>query len=313
MNHTLDSRGYIWQYQVSCHFGAVLCPLGTISSVLTIFSLFNRARTEKCVFFILMIIIALLDFVFVSAFLYVRCSELTYLRAFLKGFVFSISLASDLCVLALTAGRYLALCWPCTMQNLGPDTTRMVRAVGVGTICLISLTRMHYVVEELNGLSPLPRQFKAVWRPIAATLAIFGEMILPFVLMGSIVFFSGKIIHVVLKRKGAHKKHSQQSNCNKPDDGGSSVVSLVLVLDCFFILNQLGYCVLAVTEVLKALNEHDEEVLELYVTAAMAGDVLECCARCLHFYFYLKFSSLMRQEFLDAVHKTRAWLTRKER
>lgn len=311
--------------------------------------------TEKKVFFIIMIIMAVLDLLFNCTFTYIRCAPLSLTVAIVHAFVFSFSLASDLCALGLTLERYMALCWPRTMQNLSARTARISRITGAIVVSTVSLVRAQYTVEDLEVLQPFSPTFKQWWEPIYVALSVFGDMVLPVLLTVSMVFFSVGIIVVVVRRQRIRAKvsaaapsrqsiavpaqvavgirpHSprfltprklshmdqgaqafeddpecgnSRQNLKKPDDS-SSVVSLVLILDFFFILNQLGYCFYAASEVYKGVCNDCQESKELYVLATFVSDVLECMSRSLHFYFYLKFSHLLRGEFLAVVSRVKS-------
>lgn len=359
MNDTI--AGYsppAWIDVARCPAGLAICPLGILSSILIIISLTRKVITEKKVFFILMIAVAILDLFFNCTFLFIRCSPLTYTSAVVHAFVFSASLASDLCALALTAERYLALCWPQTMQNLSPRIAKLMRVTVALLIVVVSSVRAQYMVEDLNALEPLSESFKREWEPIYMALSIFGDMVLPVVLTLTMIFFSVKIIIVVVRRqrsrvkvgpeavsrlrapvamptavsfvshgnrrasRNAGKKHqnvaalgnfhddpefgaASHGHGSKKADDINSVVSLVLVLDLFFILNQFGYMFYAVSEVIQAHCYGCKAELDLYNTAMFVSDCLECMSRSLHFYFYVKFSQLLRQEFLGVVGMVR--------
>lgn len=254
----------------------------------------------------------------------------------------------------------MVLCWPRTMQNLSAKTARIVHAVAAVLIATVSLVRVQYMVEDLDALQPLSAAFKRAWQPIYVGLSIFGDMVLPVLLMVSMIFFSIKIIIVVVKRrrdkstrvhpdhprmsihlhniKSASSRHEptqlgvpqavgqrhmsivglinpdedpefaaslQQAKNEKNADDANSVVSLVMILDVFFILNQIGYCFYAVSEVWKARCDECPFGMDLYITATFVSDFLECLSRSLHFYFYVRFSHLLRQEFLEVMSRVR--------
>lgn len=339
MDYWLNNTTETWQQIATCQMGLAVCPIGIISSILTVITLWQKVATDKNIFFILMVAIAILDLFFNCGFIYIRCSPLSFPRAVMKGLVFSSSLASDLCALVLTAERYLVLCWPQTMQNLSARTAKVARAAAGAVITVFSLVRMQYIVEELDDMELVSGDFKKAWDPVYVTLSISGDMILPVLLIVCIAVLSGKIIRVVVKRQrsrvkvgstiatvspqaqqqreavGAFSRQQSPRTANgarsntdlqkaKVDDG-HSVVSLVLVLDLFFILNQLGYCLFAASEVYKSICQECEDGIDLYRTAAFVSDFIECLSRSLNFYFYVKFSRLLRNEFLDVVSRIR--------
>lgn len=78
-------------------------------------------------------------------------------------------------------------------------------------------------------------------------------------------------------------------------------VSLVVIMDIFFILNQLGYCQMAIASALKDASFLTDTSVEIF-----ASDVVECMSHSLTFYFYVRFSNLMRREFMDFQKRCRA-------
>lgn len=289
-----------------------------------------------------MAIIAVLDLVYNCSFLYIRCWPLTYPRAIFKGITFTCSLASDLCALALTTERYLVLCWPQQMRNMSPTVTRIVRGLGGLVVTVISMCRMQHAIVDMEKIKPFPPEVKALWEPAHVGVSIFSDMILPFILMVLMIGLSGKIIHVVVKRKrnrvkvipegstggtrftsvhkggveddgleeggaggGPSAQKAAKGGAKNQADDGSSVISLVLVLDFFFILNQVGYNFFAVADVIDTMCEKCEAGEKLYYDATFQSDFVECLSRALHFYFYMAFSRLLRKEFLAFVGRTR--------
>jgi hypothetical protein len=81
-------------------------------------------------------------------------------------------------------------------------------------------------------------------------------------------------------------------------DKTQSFISLVFILDTLFILNQLGYCMVGSLVILKMIYGHDVASSDAHNTIDFISYTLECLSHSLNFYCYLKFSSLVRQEFL---------------
>lgn len=88
-------------------------------------------------------------------------------------------------------------------------------------------------------------------------------------------------------------------------DTTASVVSLVLILDLFFSLNQSGYCALVVAKLIRDSCNKCPLGVELYRTTIFVSDFVELLSRSVNFYFYVVFSTILRQEFLLFVSKIR--------
>lgn len=348
----------LWVDTARCPATIAACPIGIVSSVLSIISLWRKVVSEKNVFYISMTTVAILDLFFNCTFIYVKCGQPTYPKAISTGFVYSASLASDLCALALTAERYTVLCWPQITQNLSGKTAKSVRAAVALVICIVSLIRLQYMVDELDEVEPFSEGFKDWWQPIETALLIFSDLVLPVLLVVSMVFFSAKIVIVVVKRRrkrvkvhpdphgmsirlchvrtmtsypdlwAAKQRHTNvvglisptdpefassiyQTQMAKKSDDASSTISLVMILDVFFILNQIGYCFCTVSDVWKQSCGECPFGIDLTLMAEFVSDFLECVSRSLHFYFYVRFSQSLRREFLDVARGVRARLCKR--
>src|SRR5437870_1437121 len=77
----------------------------------------------------------------------------------------------------------------------------------------------------------------------------------------------------------------------------NSFVSLVFILDTFFILNQLGYCMAGAIMICTMIYGPDIPSSETQLTFNFLSIIIECLSHSLNFFCYIKFSSLMRQEF----------------
>lgn len=103
-----------------------------------------------------------------------------------------------------------------------------------------------------------------------------------------------------IKNGGAAIKVNQNAQ-NEKNDEATSVISLVLVLDSLFILNQFGYCLVAISNIIRTNCGECESGMQLGSAMFLVGDIFECLSHSLNFYFYLKFSTLLRQEFFAIV------------
>lgn len=154
-------------------------------------------------------IISFLELFFNCGYLYIRCADTSTAplsKTIMVGVTYSVSLISDLCVLALTAAeRYAVLCWPQQMKNLSPKTGLLIRCLTGVVISVIGFVRIQYVFYDLDNsvsdLNYLPKESKTYRESIYEALSIFGDMILPFILVFTMLFFSIKIICVIWKRK----------------------------------------------------------------------------------------------------------------
>src|SRR4051812_18773939 len=102
MNNTTETP---WQDTASKVLSSILCPLGIISSFLVAVSLQRKVFREKNLFFTLMFIISCLDLLFNCGYFYLKYADPvpdSIMSSVLFWLVYSASLTSDLCTLALT-------------------------------------------------------------------------------------------------------------------------------------------------------------------------------------------------------------------
>lgn len=93
-------------------------------------------------------------------------------------------------------------------------------------------------------------------------------------------------------------------------DNANSAISLILILDIFFILNQLGYCILAFSRITITHCDSCGIKPSSINTIMFISDIIECLSHSLNFYFYVIFSRLVRQNFLEFVSDVRQLCTR---
>lgn len=118
--------------------------------------------------------------------------------------------------------------------------------------------------------------------------------------------FSGSI-SITADQRNVHNSampSGSQNLAEEKDDRATAMVSLVLILDLMFILNQISYCVMAGCTINKTLKD-STEAEEIFFTACFVNDTIECLSHSLNFYLYLKFSSLFRRKFFDFLYRLR--------
>lgn len=206
MNNTTVSTGVIpWQTQAQRVSGLIICPIGIISSLLSMGSLWRKITVDKNIFFSIMLIIACLDLLFNCGYLYIRGSNppKSLTKYIFIGLTYSTSLAADLCALALTIERYLALSWPEMMRNLSAKNAKFIRGTAAFVISVISVIRMYYVLFYLEYSSGFPPDSLTVtWiSAVRAGVVMSIDMVLPIILTASMCFFSFKIVRVVVNRR----------------------------------------------------------------------------------------------------------------
>lgn len=86
----------------------------------------------------------------------------------------------------------------------------------------------------------------------------------------------------------------------------TSAVSQVLILDAFFMLNQLGYCGTALFVIYREVCEDRRMGEELLQMSYFASDTIECVSHAFNFYFYVRFSKTLRTDFLAFVSRMKS-------
>src|SRR4051794_31715431 len=116
----MNSTKILWIDPATVILASTVSPIGIVSSLLSICSLYKKVKTERNMFFIFMMLIAALDLLFNVFFMCVRLSDKTS-WGHIIGYTlaFSISLAADLCALTLTIERCIALRWPHKQLSYG--------------------------------------------------------------------------------------------------------------------------------------------------------------------------------------------------
>lgn len=198
-----------WQFIAMRVSGSIICPIGIASSILCLCSLWKRFRTEKQTFFVLMFVVSILDLTFNVLYLVNKWGP-RLIAVITMGPVYSVSLASDLCVLTLTVERYLGLCWPALMLNLSSGKKKLIRIIGCSTIVCISSIRMQYIGDAMNTDGLIPDNFLPYWETLYMVLSIICDMILPFLFVLIILILSCKIIGVVVRRQKSRRKINYQ-------------------------------------------------------------------------------------------------------
>lgn len=322
-------------------YSSIICPIGIISSILTMCTLWKKLRTEKSLFFILMFIVAVCDLLFGIAFLiFIWSDHDTWSYAISYGTVFTLSLGSDLCCLILTAERSFALCWP--HKNLSTRLASNLRIFVAVLAIFISITRTRCFFDTSVVQNSMPAKFMMHWPAITVYWRMFSDAILPFILIILMAIFSGLTLIIVIKRRRSKNKIggtqarasgtvsaiadqvpnqgeaiftrqpppdilAGQANQQKQEkmDKINATISLILILDAFFMINQLGYCLVTIINVSLANYGEEKYNFPFVMGSYFAADLAEISAHSFNFICYIQFSKLIRQEFLAFVARVK--------
>lgn len=324
--------------------GSTIPSFGIISSLLLIGTCWRKSIKERNPFFAAMMLIAILDLIFnILDTIFNLCYRtwknsgfwspgLMWVIASFRGTAYSTSLASDICALLATLERYLAISKPHFYKNL-PEPVKTVAwtCVICGTI-LLSLTRLHYTLAmqvELAGNLYIYTQSTLGRTEFVVGLATFSDAIVPITLVILTVALSTKFRMTVIQwQKNRYPKISRNivvpsgyasgqeaqtptAQSNKEDSAEfSSVITLTYLLDAFLILDNLGYCLYFVAELMLAQVHLEYDityedlvyVCEIYrfeAHASLIAVAVECLTRSVNLPVYLAFSGTIRSEFMD--------------
>lgn len=205
-------------------YASLLGGIGSVFTILLIITLYRKAFTEKISFYKIMITISILDFVF--------CFLDTFYNAFYRGFklygssshgamwlmlvfrglVYSFSLASDMCTVALTLERYLAVTKPQLHKNLS-EKRRVVQPFFGLAITILTSTRIHYSLEKTvqkRGSIYYYANSDLGATPFVIGLATFSDAVMPVLLLVSVTGLSILfLVSVIRRQKKKQAKHSE--------------------------------------------------------------------------------------------------------
>lgn len=319
----------------------LISPIGIFGSFCSAAAVWRKATKEKERFYIWMLAIALQDLLFnilyiplVLSFnnLFPNVYQFSYSGTELAngmpaGLLWGLSLSADLCTLALTFERYLILCKPVCFENVNKKiiTILSIAVVLIGGAARFVVSGTSYTAAAVgvdnqtsftlySGVTT--SWYKSDW---FSGLMFFSDTLLPFMLLFSMTSFSIRIAAVVIKRSksrvhdSAPREQQQQIH-----EQSAAILKLLFVLMASFLLCQLGYCLHAISIIVKKARvgsfSSGFHELVLYANALLYWDaswllrtIFECMARSLNFYFYYCLSNSIREEFRKALRwKVRA-------
>lgn len=350
-----------WRYATTS-----ICTVGIVSAILSICTIWKKLTSEKSGFFILMFLVASLDLIFSTAYMVFKwANPESVIFILCEGLAYSASLAADLCTLTLTTQRYIALKWP--HKKISDRSKVAIQTFTVFGIFLLSITRFQYTFDEPATSLYIPAWFVDYYNSnVYIYVGTLSNIILPFVLLILMVFFSVHIVLVVLNQHRSNKvspqlelvrressalppieqserrgsvfsttlspstqiqslfdrrsRHSVVSTLSVVEriqleqrlakkEQAESAISLILFLDALFILNQLGYCIYTVATIFRSYNPESDIAHAWESGSDIASDMIECVSHSLNFYFYVKFSKMMKDEFKDFLSRAKKRLT----
>lgn len=303
------------------------CPIGLCSCICSILALWRKAIKERERFFIWMLIIAGLDLsfcisyvpavlpwgvLFPSPFLY--SYTWTNIAITMEGCVYAFSMGADLCTLALTIERFVIICRPTTQT--GPSTSLTILG-GLGITGLSIIRFIRYTFRTKVTVDPSYNEtvyttvdnYSITQSNWYITLVFISDIILPFILLISMLYFAARVGITIAKRRHSrvHENASTQLQQQLQKES-SAMTKLLFVLVSLFVCNQLAYCLYAASIIvlgqssvsfrstLSDLRAHISCIL-FRTSAGSIGYIAECIARSTTFFFYYAFSGSIRREF----------------
>lgn len=312
----------------------VIAPLGLLGSLCSVLAVWRRAITKKEPFFIWMLLIGLADLLFCASYIPVLLGYYdgkvvdnvykysywgTVIASILPGFTSGFSLASDLCILALTIERYIGVCKPA--YSASQNGTRW-RLFGCFVITVISTVRIvRYAIEfstvpvpkDENDTSAVQYTTEEVtWitrTPAYTGLVFFSEVVLPFLLLIFMIYLSARIACATSTRNQA-RIHAIMDSGKRQEkqDQTTSIVRLLVILVVLYLLCQLGNCFYAMRHIVQQVTSiyfsSTYDQMRAYVTGKMyislsifISYMVECLSRSANFYLYYWLSASIREEF----------------
>lgn len=327
--HRLHFRKYLgYVYQVGI---LITCAIGLCSSMCSLFAVWRKATKKRERFYIWMLIIAILDLhfsilyvpvVLAWNFLFPNVFRFSYILTdmvrVLKGAVYGLSMAADLCALALTIERFFVICKPLAPVHPRKRELTILGAFGIIIVSALRFVRNSFhakvVTDPSNAdgdnpayiITDNPQVMQSTW---FITLVYVSDIILPFLLLIFMLYLAGRICLSIIKRRHSrvHDNASTQQQLQMQKES-SAILKLLFVLVAFFVLTQLGYCLYSVSvfgrrqspaSFAMSLGELSSRIDSiLYGTVVgLYGYIVECISRSTSFYFYYILSGSIRREF----------------
>lgn len=294
--------------------------IGTVGSLLIGFTVTNMPKQCRTAFYYVMCVIGILDGIFV-VFKFLRYIIQSYdvgpaalqFYGYASGIAYTCSLSSDLITLALTVERFIALGYPVFYQGLTPGRKRQTWLLGIVISHIVGITRMHYIFDTFDYPGTIKDE---VW---FQGIVFFSDTVIPFALTGVMLTLVPAISAVVYKRQKQKRvqiaqKSDMYNQKNKGINEALKTVTLLFVLMLMFFLNQVGYILYTVAELIYfkqtltyssslADIQHLINVSYFYLVISGMSSVLEAISRSLPFFLYVAFCGSFRQEFMNGIRK----------
>lgn len=315
-------------------FVLAIVPLGILGSFFCICVLWRKAFKKRKRFYVWMILIAFLDLLFCTLYIPDAISwgelfESTYKYNYigteacciLEGVIYGASLASDLCALALTIERFLAICRPTMTSGFNRKLFLIVSITMI--ICFSFLRFMRYAFDshavengpDDKGVMTYSWENTQISRQSwFISLVFLTDILLPFILLICMSYLSLRIAISVVGRQHSHAfdSASPQQILQLQRDS-AAMLKLMFILIFLFVFTQLVYCLYAISIIVKRRIDitFDSTAAEIrafanadifYNAANLLSYIVETLARSVNFYFYLCFSKSIRKQvkkFLD--------------
>lgn len=310
----------------------VISPIGIIGSLCSIFAVWRKTFKAKERFYAWMFAVAVNELLFNVLYIFValRFGYLfenvykysywaTKVMCIMAGIVYAFSLSADLCTLVLTVDRFIVICKPTKFPKL-VNKKLLYSLTIIGFITCVPMRLIRYAFEYTASESGIDytghmTYTQSIIDPSAAynRLVFVVDILLPFILLIIMVYFSTQIAYVIIRRKRSKVHDNASTRQRNVQEQSKATLRLLVILVLLFVCNQFGYCLWAVTS-LVARDEDPLYSISLTDFAALADAnfylwvctmpnyICESCARALHFFFYYAFSASIRREFKKFMH-----------
>lgn len=188
-------------------------------------------------------------------------------------------------ILSLTSiDRYLKVKYPTTLQFRNNFKYQLMAIIGI--IVLISLINIpiyiYHDVEANNGCLTTDNTVQVYLDILNALLGV----IIPFVIMAVTTFLIG---HELIKKK----KNLKQEN-KKRFERDLNLIKTLLIMDSYFLLLNLPYCIYMIACDLLNINAFD--TLTLYIVCILTYIFSSC-----DFFIFIIFNKLFRNYFISII------------
>lgn len=200
--------------QVLQNYASLCGGLGTIFCILLILTLYRKAFTEKISFYKIMITIAGLDFMYCFFVLFYNIfyrefklrgstnPDAMWIMIAIRGPMYTLSCVSDMCSVALTLERYLAVTKPQLHMKL-LEKRHLIQTFIALVIIILASSRMHYSMEKTvvqRGQLYYYTSSQMGSTAFVVGLATFSDAILPVLLFASMSALSILFLLSIVRR-----------------------------------------------------------------------------------------------------------------